>query len=90
MKCVGRILCLLTDKVALLRGCGGFVDDDIIALKIKTHDEFYFFEFVLGGNQLSFETSDFLITAAAKRADGLYLDRIRFRMRCQITVQPER
>ena len=42
----GPLLCLLTDKVTLLRGCGGFIDDDIIALKIKTHDEFYFFEFV--------------------------------------------
>jgi hypothetical protein len=46
MERVGRIPCLLGDKETLLRGGRGLVDDDIIALKIKTHDEFYFLEFV--------------------------------------------
>ena len=85
-----RIPGLLTEKEALLRGGRRLVDEDIVTLKIKTQNEFYFFKFVECGNQASFETYHLLITAATQGTDCLNLDRIRFGMGRQITVQPER
>jgi hypothetical protein len=46
MKGVARFPYLLTEKKTLLRGCRRLVDDDSIALKIKTQDETDFLEFV--------------------------------------------